>query len=85
MEVLGAFDCDGDCDHHLEASYGLPDDTWKLGSAGYSSKHKLKVAVRSSSDGRINIKRKVNDRGQIATRSWPDRGVIIARSPCDRG
>ena len=76
MEAPGAFDRDGDCDLHLEASDGLPDDTWKLGSAGSSSKCKLEVAVQSSSDGKINIKRKVHDQGPVATRSWPDRCAI---------
>ena len=71
MEAPGAFDRDVDCDLHLEASDGLPDDTWKLGSVGSSSKHKLEVVVRSSSDGKINIKRKVHDRGPINARSQP--------------
>ena len=70
MQVPGAFDRDRDCDLHLEASDGLPDNTWKLKSAGSSSKCKCEVAVQSSSDGGINIKLKVHDRGPIATRSW---------------
>ena len=66
MEALGAFDHGRDCDLHQEVSSGLPDDTWKLGSAGSSSKCKREVAVRSSSDGRINLQPKVHDRGPIA-------------------
>ena len=66
MEALGAFDRGRDCDLHLEVSSGLPDDTWKLGSAGSSSKRKRDVAVRSSLDGQINLQRKVHDQGPIA-------------------
>ena len=61
MEAPRAFDRDRDCDLHLEVSSGLPDDTWKLGSVGSSSKRKREVAVRSSSDGGINLKQKVQD------------------------
>ena len=50
------------------------------GSAGSSSKRKREVAVRSSSDGEINIKRKVHDGGPITTQLWPRSSAIVVRS-----
>ena len=56
--------------------------TWRhVEASGVLDLHQTcnrEVVVRSSSDGGINIKGKVHDRGPIATRSWPDRRAIVA-------
>ena len=82
MEAPGAFDRDRDCDLHLEASDGLLDDTWKLGSTGSSSKCKREVDVQSSSDGRIAS----NGRSTIEARSPRDRDQLRQRNQhrCDQ-
>ena len=71
------FDCDSNYDLHLKASDGLPNDTWKLESAGSSSKYNVLWSY--------DLHRMAESHQEGDPRLRPDCHAIVAGSLRDHG